>query len=168
MEKFQEFVSIAPWTMIFTWVNLIILVFIMKKLLFKPVMNMLAQRENEVDSMYEKAETAQKNAEQMESEYSEKLSAAKEEASRIMKDAAHEATLRGEQIVSEAQEKASAIIIKAQKEIEREKEAAVNEIKQDIASLAVNIAEKVIEKDLTNTDHERLLEEFIESSGEEK
>ena len=168
MEKFQEFVSIAPWTMIFTWINLIILVFIMKKLLFKPVMNMLAQRENEVDSMYEKAETAQKNAEQMESEYTEKLSAAKEEASRIMKDATHEATLRGEQIVSEAQEKASAIVIKAQKEIEREKEAAVSEIRQDIASLAVNIAEKVIEKDLTDTDHERLLEEFIESSGEEK
>ena len=56
MEKFQEFVSLAPWTIIFTWINLIILVFIMKKLLFKPVTNMLKQREDEVNSMYEKAE----------------------------------------------------------------------------------------------------------------
>ena len=85
-----------------------------------------------------------------------------------MKDATHEATLRGEQIVSEAQQKASAIVTKAQKEIEREKEAAVKEIKEDIASIAVDIAGKVIEKDLTAKDHERLLEEFIESSGEEK
>ena len=85
-----------------------------------------------------------------------------------MKDATHEATLRGEQIVSEAQQKASAIVTKAQKEIEREKEAAVKEIKEDIASIAVDIAGKVIEKDLTEKDHERLLEEFIESSGEEK
>ena len=168
MERFQQFVSIAPWTMIFTWINLLILVFVMKKFLFKPVMNMFAQREQEVGSMYEKAETAQKNAEEMESEYTEKLSAAKEEASRIMKDATHEATLRGEQIVSEAQQKASAIVTKAQKEIEREKEAAVKEIKEDIASIAVDIAGKVIEKDLTTKDHERLLEEFIESSGEEK
>ena len=168
MEKFQEFVAIAPWTIIFTWINLIILVLVMKKLLFKPVTKMLAQRENEVNSMYEKAEEAQKSAEEMERDYSEKLFTAKEEASRIMKDATREATLRGEQIVSDAQQKASAIVTKAQKEIEREKEAAVSEIKQDIASLAVNIAEKVIEKDLNETDHERLLEEFIESSGEEK
>ena len=62
MEKFQEFVAIAPWTMIFTWVNLLILVLVMKKLLFKPVMEMFAQREKEVGSMYEKAEEAQKNA----------------------------------------------------------------------------------------------------------
>ena len=168
MERFQQFVSIAPWTMIFTWINLLILVFVMKKFLFKPVMNMFAQREQEVGSMYEKAETAQKNAEEMKSEYTEKLSAAKEEASRIMKEATHEATLRGEQIVSEAQKKASAIVTKAQKEIEREKEAAVKEIKEDIASIAVDIAGKVIEKNLTAKDHERLLEEFIESSGEEK
>ena len=65
MERFQQFVSIAPWTMIFTWINLLILVFVMKKFLFKPVMNMFAQREQEVGSMYEKAETAQKNAEEM-------------------------------------------------------------------------------------------------------
>lgn len=168
MEKFQQFVSIAPWTMIFTWINLLILVLVMKKFLFKPIMNMFAQRENEIGSMYEKAETAQKNAEDMENEYTEKLSSAKEEASRIMKDVTHEATLRGEQIVFEAQQKASAIVTKANKEIEREKEAAVKEIKEDIASIAVDIAQKVIEKDLTEKDHERLLEEFIESSGEEK
>ena len=168
MEKFQQFVSIAPWTMIFTWVNLLILVLVMKKFLFKPVMKMFAERENEIGSMYEKAEEAQKSAEAMESEYTQKLSAAKEEASRIMKDATHEATLRGEQIVADAQQKASAITTKAQKEIEREKEAAVKEIKEDIASIAVQLAEKVIEKDLTDKDHERLLEEFIESSGENK
>ena len=168
MEKFQEFVSIAPWTMIFTWVNLIILVLVMKKFLFKPVMEMFAQREKEIGSMYEKAEEAQKSAEEMEKDYSEKLASAKEEASRIMKDATYEATLRSEQIVSDAQQKASAIVAKAEKEIEREKEAAISEIKQDIASLAVNIAEKVIEKDLSNTDHERLLEEFIDGSGEDK
>ena len=168
MEKFQSFVAIAPWTIIFTWINLIILVFVMKKLLFKPVMNMFSQRENEVNSMYEKAEEAQKNAEIMESEYKEKLSMAKEEASLIMKDATYEATVRGEQIVTDAQQKASAIVTKANKEIEREKEAAVKDIKEDITSIAINIAEKVIEKDINDKDHERLLEEFLAGSGEEK
>ena len=68
----MEFVSIDTWTLIFTWVNLLILFLIMKKLLFKPVMNMLHQREQEVGAMYEKAESAQKNAEDMEKEYTKK------------------------------------------------------------------------------------------------
>ena len=168
MQKFQEFVSIAPWTIIFTWINLIILVFIMKKLLFKPVTNMLEEREKEVNSIYEEAEKAQKNAKAIEHEYTQKLSSAKEEAAQIMKDATYEASLKSEKIVTDAKKEASAIILKAQKEIEREKETAINEIKKDITSIAIDIAEKVIEKDINEGDHERLLEEFIKSSGEVK
>ena len=166
MQKFQEFVTIAPWTIIFTWVNLFILMFVMKKLLFKPVMKMLAERENEVGSMYEKAENAQQNAEKLESEYTQKLTSAKEEASRIMKEATREATLRGEEIVAEAQQKASSLITRAQKEIEREKDAAISEIKSDIASIAISVAEKVIEKDINESDYERLVEEFINGRGD--
>ncbi len=168
MEKFQEFVSIAPWTIIFTWINLIILVFIMKKLLFKPVTKMLKQREDEVNSMYEKAEAAQKNAEVLEKEYTESLSGAKEEAARIVKEATKDATIKGEKIVSEAQEKAAAVISKAEKEIELEKQAAVKEIRNDIASIAVGVAEKVIEKDINEKDHEKLVEEFIDNWGEKR
>ncbi len=168
MGKFQEFVAIAPWTMIFTWVNLIILVLLMKKFLFKPVLNMLEARDKEVNEMYSKAETAQSSAEALEKEYNEKLSLAKEEASKIMKDAKHDATLRGEEIVGEAKKEASAILEKAQKEIQREKEAAIVEIKGDIANIAVDIAQKVIEKDLNEKDHEKLVEEFIDGWGEDK
>jgi len=164
----MDFVSIDTWTIIFTWINLLILVLIMKKLLFKPIMNMLAEREKEVSTMYKQAETAQQNAENLEKDYTQKLSAAKEEAARIMKEAVREATLKGEEIVSEAQSKAAAALSKAQKEIEREKLSAVNEIKSDIASIAVSVAEKVIEKDINESDYERLVEEFINGSGEEK
>ena len=162
----QEFVSIAPWTLIFTWVNLFILFLVMKKLLFKPVTKMLAMREEEVKSMYQKAEDAQKSAQSLEEEYTNKLSTAKEEAANIMKTATREATLKGEEILQDAQKRASAMITKAESEIEREKKAAVNEIKGDIASIAVTLAEKVIEKDINENDYERLLEEFINGSGE--
>lgn len=168
MEKFQAFVTIAPWTMIFTWINLVLLVLIMKKLLFKPVTAILKQREDEVNSMYEKAEEAQKNAEALEADYTERLSNAKEEASRIMKDATKEATLKGEKIISAAQAQASMTLKKAEKEIERDKAAAVKEIKNDIASIAVGVAQKVIEKDLNESDHEKLVEDFINNWGDNK
>ena len=161
MQKFQEFVSIAPWTIIFTWANLLLLLFILKKLLFKPVKNILAQRENEVGEMYKKAE-------EMESEYTVKLSLAKEEASKIMKEATREASLKGEAIISEAQKKAQATVEKAEKQIEQEKKAAVSEIKSDIASIAVSVAQKVIEKDINESDYERLVEDFIDGRGEDK
>ena len=163
----MEFVSIDTWTLIFTWVNLFILFLILKKILFKPVLNILEQRDKEVSEMYEKAETAQKSAESMESEYTQKLAEAKDEASRIVSEATKTATLRGEEILSDAQTKASAMITKAEKEIEREKASAVDEVKSDITSIAVSIAEKVIEKDLNEKDYERLVEEFL-NSGEAK
>lgn len=164
----MNFVSIDFWTLIFTWINLFILYKIMKKLLFKPIMNIMEQRDREVGEMYSKAETAQKNAEELEKEYTEKLSDAKEEASRIVKEATHSATLRGEEIVREAQDKAKASIEKAEREIERERKNAANQVKSDIASIAVSLAEKIIEKDINESDYERLVEEYIASSGEEK
>lgn len=164
----MEFVSIDTWVLIFTWVNLIILFFIMKKLLFKPIMNVIQAREAEVSEMYKKAETAQQSAQELEAQYTQKLAEAKDEAGRIVKDATVTATKRGEEIVLEAQKKAAAAISKAECEIEREKKAAVDEIKGDIASLAVSAAEKIIERDINESDYERLVEEFIKSSGEVK
>jgi len=164
----MNFVSIDFWTLIFTWINLFILYKIMKKLLFKPIMNIMEQRDREVGEMYSKAETAQKNAEELEKEYTEKLSDAKEEASRIVKEATHSATLRGEEIVREAQDKAKASIEKAEREIERERKNAANQVKSDIASIAVSLAEKIIEKDINESDYERLVEDYIASSGEGK
>ena len=64
--------------------------------------------------------------------------------------------------------KAADAISKAESEIEREKKAAVDEIKGDIASIAVSVAEKVIERDINKSDFERLVEEFIKDSGEVK
>ena len=164
----MEFVSIDFWTLIFTWINLFILYKIMKKLLFKPVMKVLEEREEEVNSIYEKAEASQKKAQELESEYTQKLNMAKEEAGRIVKEASHTATLKSEEILADAQKKASAALLKAEKEIERERKNAANEIKSDIASIAVMIAEKVIEKDINESDCERLVEEFINTSGETK
>ena len=69
----MNFVSIDFWTLIFTWINLFILYKIMKKLLFKPIMNIMEQRDREVGEMYSKAETAQKNAEELEKEYPEEF-----------------------------------------------------------------------------------------------
>ncbi len=168
MEKFLSFVSIDVWSLIFTWANLLILFLILKKILFKPIKNIIDQREKEVSDMYENADSAQKNAESLEKEYREKLNSAKEEARTIVSEAAKSAELESESIISDAKKKAELILKNADEQIETDKRRASSELKKDIASIAVSIAEKVIEKNINQEDNERLIEDFIDGIGDDK
>jgi len=76
------------------------------------------------------------------------------------------AEARGNAIVDDAKKEARGILDRAEREIEQEKTAAVNEIKGDISNLAVNIAQKVIEKDLKKEDHEKMIDDIISKMGE--
>ncbi len=168
MEKYFDFVSIPPdmWSLIFTWCNLGILFLLVRKFLFKPVQNILAQREQEVGDMYQKAETAESNAKALEEEYTEKLADAKNEAGRIVQSATRTAQLRSEEIIKDAEEKAAASYRKAEAAIEQDRRSALSQIQGQVADMAVEIAQKVIEKELDPKDHEKLVEDFINSEVE--
>lgn len=168
MDKFLDFVSIPPhiWSMVAVWINTLILFLLVKKFLFKPIQNILAQRDAEIKEMYDSADKAETSAKAMEAEYEQKLADAKNEAGRIMQRATKAASEKGEEIVAEAQSKASDIISKAQVSIEQERKAAVSEIQGQVADMAVLIAQKVIEKEIDPKTHKRLVEEFINSGVE--
>lgn len=170
MDKTLQFVAIPPdlWTLIFTWVNLIILFLIVKKLLFKPVMNILKQREDEVGKMYDDAQTASDHAKAMETEYAEKLAGAKQEAETIVADAVQTARTRADKIVSDSQAQAASMIESANARIEREQKAAIEEAKGEICSMAVMIASKVIEKDMDADSQSAFVEKCIEEMGDAK
>ena len=163
--KVQEFFSIVPWNIIFAFCNLLILCSLMKKFLFKPVRKMLAQREEEVKNIYSAAEQAQTEAEQKRTEYTERLSKAKEEAAEIVGSATRRATVRSEEILKESSQQAAAMMKKAETTIEQERKKAMNELKDEVASLSVMIASKVVERDVKEADHERFIEDFIDKVG---
>ena len=73
----QELVSITPWTSIWSIVNLFITLFLVKKFLFKPVMNVLKQRQEEIDTIYSDADQAKSDAAEMKAQYADKLSHAR-------------------------------------------------------------------------------------------
>ncbi len=166
MEQYLSFVTLDTWTLIFTWVNLFILFLLVKKLFFKPMQKMLAAREAEINAQYSKADEAQNHAETMKKEYEEKISHAQEKANSIITDAVSNASLRSDAIVKEAEEKAQGMIERAQKSIEAQKEAALTELKSDVSSMAVDIAKKIIEKDINEKDHEKLIDKALEGLGE--
>lgn len=162
---FQSFVYINWWNILVTMCNTLITFAIIKKFLFKPVRKMLAAREEEVQAMYGNAEKAQTEAEQMRSEYTERLAKAKEEAAEIVGSATRRATVRSEEILKESSQQAAAMMKKAESTIEQERKKAMNELKDEVASLSVMIASKVVERDIKDADHERFIEEFIDKVG---
>ena len=162
---YEAFVSMGWWQIMVTMCNTLITFAIIKKFLYKPVRKMLAAREEEVKSMYSTAEQAQTEAEQLRSEYTERLSKAKEEAAEIVGSATRRANARSEEILKESSQQAAAMMKKAESSIEQERKKAMNELKDEVASLSVMIASKVVERDVKEADHERFIEEFINKVG---
>lgn len=163
LDKFESFVGVNFWTMIFAWINLLILYLFLRKLLFKPVKNMIDSRQKEIDDMYSDAESSRTDAEALKSEYEEKLKAANEESEAILKSAVRKAQLKEEEILKEANEKAARTLERAEEQVELEKRRAVNEVKDEISDMAIGIASAVIGRDVKEDEHRELIDDFIKN-----
>ena len=166
MEKYLAFFTVDVWTMIFTWVNMFILFTVMKKLLFKPVMNVLEQREAEVQKIYDDANKANEKAASLEKEYSEKMAQAREEAGEIIKQATLTAQKREKEIIESAHEEVASMTRRAETQIAQERKKAYQEIKNEISDISVAIAGKMVQREIKAEDHEALISQFIENVGE--
>lgn len=162
---FQNFVSIGGWNIVVTICNTLITFLIVKKFLFKPVRKMLATRAEEVQAMYDQAESDRAEAAAMKKDYTESIANAKAEATQITQTATRRATVRSEEILAEASRQATDMKRKAEQSIEQERKKAMNEIKDEIAGLSVMIASKIVEKDISEEDHKRMIEDFIDKVG---
>lgn len=163
MEDFLSFVTIDFWEMVFTWGNLIILLLLMKKFLFKPVKNILDKRQGEIDASYSEAEKATEEASALKAEYEDRLSAAKDEATELIQDATRRAALAEEEILRDAHVKADRIIARAEEQTELDKQNAIGEVKNEISDIAVALASKIIEKEISKDDHAKMIDSFIDS-----
>ena len=152
--------------MIFAWINLLILYLFLKKLLFVPVKNMIDSRQKEVDDMYSDAESSKKDAAAIKTEYEKKLEAANEESEQIVKNAIRRAQLKEEEILREADEQVARKLQRAAEEVELEKKRAINEVKNEVSEMAIGIASAVIERDVSESEHKALIDDFIRTMGE--
>ena len=164
--NFQQLVTVAPWTLILQICNLLLQMWLFKKFLLKPVQNILAKRQELANADLDAAAAAREEAESAKEEYEKHLTGAREEAAALVRSAAQTAQTRSEQIILEAKEEAASIRAKASADIAQERKSAVNEIKNEISGIAVSIASKVVEKEISEKDHEKLIQDFIDQMGE--
>ncbi len=167
LDKFEDFVGVNLWTMIFAWVNLLILYLVLKKILFKPVRKMIETRQKEVDDMYTDAEESRTAANEMKTEYESRLRDAESESEEILRSAQRRAQLKEEEILRDARAQAQRTLDRAEEQVELEKKRAINEVKDEVSEMAIGIAAAVIERDISEDEHRELIDSFIDKMGEE-
>ena len=166
MELYQALITLDGWTFLAQICNLMIQLVIFKKFLLKPIKQVIADRKAKADSEIADAQKLRTEAEAMKAEYEQNLQNARTEANQIVATAQKTATARSEEIVGEARAQAAALKQKAEADIVQERKKAVNEVKDEIGGIAMEIASKVVEREISEKDHKDLIDEFIKNVGE--
>ena len=166
MQLYQALITLDGWTFLAQICNLMIQLVIFKKLLLNPVKKVIAERKAKADSQIADAQKLRTEAEAMKAEYEQNLQNARTEANQIVAAAQKTAAARSEELLGEARAQAAALKQKAEADIAQERKKAVNEVKDEIGGMAMEIASKVVEREIKEADHQDLIDEFIKNVGE--
>lgn len=147
---------------IVTLASFLLLFWLIKRIAWKPLMTMLEERERVINSDLDKAAQAREISQKQQAETEEQLREARNNANELLNKAQIEGNALQKSIVKEANEDAQRIRQQAQREIEAERTRTLNNLRSEISELAIDIAEKVIGRELNATDQDRLIDEFIQ------
>lgn len=162
-----DIISVNIWQILISLINLLIMFMILKKFLFKPVKKVVDARTEQVKSIYTDAEQSRNDANQMKNEYEQRLASARQEADSMIKTATQTAQKKGDQIVFEAKAQASHVKQKAEEEIAQQKKKMLQDVREEISELAVDIASKVVEREISPKDYDGFVDDFIRNVGDQ-
>ena len=158
-------VQLDPGLYVWTILTFLLLFFLLTKFAWKPLLKALAEREEKIRSSLEKADEAQQKLERLGAEGEEIIGKARAEAQSIVSDGKKASEkVRGE-IETKAKEKANTIVAQAEKQITAEKEQAISDIRGEVAALSIQIAGKLIRKNLSKKDNMTLIKESLDKAG---
>lgn len=149
---------------LFFWIAIIfvILIVLMAKFAWKPILGALNEREEGISNALEAAENAKKELEKLNADNEQILKEARAERDALLKDARELKDKIIADAKEEAQEQATGLIANAKAAIEVEKQAAVSELKGQVATLSIEIAEKVLKQELSSKDDQlKLVDKMI-------
>ena len=152
--------------LVFTIINLLVLYLLMKKFLFGPIIKVMDVRKAMIDQQFEGAKEQEDQAKALKEQYEGALKSAREESFQIMEQARKEAKAQADKTVEDTQAKVSAMLAKAQEDINTERENAMRQMKDDVASLAMEAAGKIIGKNSGADQDLSLYDQFIEKAGD--
>lgn len=152
-------------TMLFQLIAFIVLMLLVSKFALRPLLNTMQQRQEHIEGQIKAAENSRKEAETLMEEQRKALEKASKEAKEIIDRAKAQKDREAEEIIAKAQERAERMIQEATNEIQREKEKALASLRSEVGSLSVQLASKLIEKELDGKGQAELVERYLEQVG---
>ena len=154
-------VQLDPGLFVWTILTFLLLLTVLTKFAWKPLLKMLKDREELIRSSLEDAEKAQTELAKLNAEGEKIINKARAEAQEILSQCKSSAATLKEETLKDAKEKAKVIADNAEKQILVEKEKAIEEIKSEVVNLSLSVAEKLIKKNISVEDNKALIDESL-------
>jgi len=150
-----------PGLFLWTIVTFLVLLWLLAKFAWKPLLAMLAKREETIRKSLEDAEKARLDLESIMEKSDQILTQARDEAQTIVSNGKTNADKMKDEILKNTKIKSDSILEDAKKQINSEKERAISDIKTEVVSLSIEIASKLIKKNLSETDHQAIIDDSL-------
>ena len=162
----MEMLGIVPSSVIFTVINLLVLTVLMKIFLFKPIMNVIEQRDKMIKDDLAQARESKEKAQRMLKEHEERMAAVKDDAANLLADAKKRARGEYDRIVADASEQAARIVSQADETARQTVDKAISGAEGHISELAAEAARKLLEQSSGAELNRSLYDSFLAEAGE--
>lgn len=162
----QDVISVNFWQIFISLCNLLLLCFILKKFLYKPVLRVIKEREEEIFKKYDEAEKAETAAKKHLENRENQIKTAREKSDEILNNSLIRSRLERDKIIADAKKDADLIISQAKSEANSEYQKAHQKIKDEIVDISVLLTEKMLKRELKENDHQKIIEDTIFEIGD--
>lgn len=145
--------------------NVLVLFVVLRLLVYKPILKFMKNRENTFANKVDELDEREKQLIQQKEEYEQMMAGAHNEAAAIITKSNEMARDHAREIVDNAKEHARGLVLRAKREIEAEKVQIRQDMKTEIAEMSIQIAEKVLEREISLEDNHKIIDEFFERVG---
>ena len=154
--------------MLFVMITFLVLMWLVKIVAWKPITKMMQDRSDKIVNDIDSATESRTKAAELAQKRQAELDKTRDDANTIINTAKQNGQRQQEQIVEDARNEASNLKSSAEKDIEQERQEALANSRKDVASLSVEIASKIISKELNEDDQKGLVDSYIEGLGKQK
>ncbi|GAA2974246.1 F0F1 ATP synthase subunit B [Lentilactobacillus parakefiri] len=154
--------------MLFVMITFLVLMWLVKIIAWKPITKMMQDRSDKIVNDIDSAKESRTKAADLAQKRQAELDKTRDDANTIINTAKQNGQRQQEQIVEDARNEASNLKSSAEKDIEQERQEALAKLRKDVASLSIEIASKIISKELNEDDQKGLVDSYIEGLGKQK
>ena len=145
--------------------NIIVLYVILRALLYKPVLNFMKKREQGFEQQRQDINQKMESAQKLKSEYETSLAGAKSEAQETIREGVQRADTAAKEIMEKAEQDGKALLTQAREQAQREQREVETAMKNEVTTLAIGLASKILEREISIDDNREIIEQYFSKVG---